>query len=63
MKAVSITEANTDLHRLTARGGRCAIAEAIGGLPADPAPLQQAQGRWQSWDNRVTDQITRSPVQ
>ena len=31
MKAVSITEANTDLHRLTARGGRCAIAEAIGG--------------------------------
>ena len=31
MKAVSITEANTDLHRLTVRGGRCAIAEAIGG--------------------------------
>jgi hypothetical protein len=31
MKAVSIIEANTDLHRLTARGGRCAIAQAIGG--------------------------------
>jgi hypothetical protein len=31
MKAVFITEANTDLHGLTARGGRCAIAEAIGG--------------------------------
>ena len=31
MKAVSLTEANTDLHRLTVRGGRCAIAEAIGG--------------------------------
>jgi hypothetical protein len=31
MKAVSITEANTDLHRLTAHRGTCAIAEAIGG--------------------------------
>jgi hypothetical protein len=59
MKAVSITEANTDLHRLTVRGGRCVIAQAIGGLPANPAPLQHAQGRRQSWDNRVTDQITR----
>jgi hypothetical protein len=44
MKAVSITEANTDLHRLTARGGRCAIAAAIGGLE-DVVPYPRDLGR------------------
>jgi hypothetical protein len=38
------------------------IHAASGDRPGKPSPLQHAQERRQSWENRVADQSTRLPV-